>query len=126
MARILIIDDMELVLSALCQTLELDGHNVSVATDGEMGIAAYRDDPFDIVITDIVMPNKAGIETIREMRGICAEVKIIAMSGGDDIPESDNVDIARQLGADAVLRKPFRMNVLREAVNLCLVEGAAD
>jgi len=124
-ARILIIDDEELVRSMLSQVLEFDGHTVMEAPDGEKGLAAYREFPADIVITDILMPRKEGIETIRELRRIDPNVKIIAMSGGGRIRNANFLDIAQKLGASAVLKKPFEMQALRDAVNACLETAGA-
>ncbi len=120
MARILIIDDEDLIRVTLTQTLQNDGHAVTEASDGQKGISAFRELPADVVITDILMPNKEGIETIIELRRINPNVKIIAMSGGGRTRTSNFLDVARSLGATAVLKKPFEMQVLRDTVNTCL------
>ena len=120
MARILIIDDEELVRMTLSQTLEPDGHAVFTASDGEKGIAEFREIQADVVITDILMPNKEGIETIMELRRIDPDVKIIAISGGGRMQNSSFLDMAQQLGANAVLKKPFETQVLRDTVFACL------
>ena len=120
MARILIIDDEDLDRMTLSQILEGDGHTVTEATDGEEGIAALRETPVDVVITDILMPNKEGIETIKELRQIAPDVKIIAISGGGRMQNANYLDVAQKLGANAVLKKPFEPQVLRDTVNACL------
>lgn len=120
MARILIIDDEELVRMTVSQMLERNGHTISEAADGQKGLATLRENPVDLVITDILMPNKEGMETIAEMRQIYPDLKIIAMSGGGRIRNTDFLNVAEKLGADAVLSKPFRSQELRDTVDACL------
>ena len=89
MALILIIDDDDQIRRVLRKTLERDGYDVADAPNGKEGIRLYRENPADLVITDIIMPEKEGIETIRELRRDFPEVKIIAISGGGRIgPDS--------------------------------------
>ena len=82
MATILIMDDEEAILSFLKERLMYEGFNVLTAIDGIEGLKLFNDNQVDLVITDIVMPRKEGIETIIEMKKICPDIKIIAMSGG--------------------------------------------
>src|SRR3546814_15869564 len=93
------------------------GLDVREAGDGDEARRMYRLAPADVVVTDIVMPNKEGIETIFELRRSAPRVKIIAMSGRDTV---DFLDMARKLGADHVLRKPFEMRTLVDLVHSCL------
>ena len=116
MARILIIDDEELVRLTLRDMLEQAGHDVVEAVNGEEGINLHRQNPADLIITDIIMPEKEGIETIMELRGDNSEVKIIAISGGGRMGDIDYLKFARHLGVQHVLAKPFGMNELQEAV----------
>ncbi len=105
--RILLIDDEELVRLTLAQVLRNASFEVEVARDGAEGIKLFSERRADGVITDIIMPNREGIETIAELRKIDANVKIIAMSGGNRMGSMDFLVIARKLGADEVLKKPF-------------------
>ena len=123
MARILIIDDQEVIRMTLSETLEHDGHTITEASDGVKGIAAFHENRAEIVITDILMPNKEGIETIIELRNIDPNVKIIAMSGGGRTQNASLLDVAQKVGANAVLKKPFRTQALRDIVNACLESG---
>lgn len=120
MARILVIDDEDLVRMTVSQMLERDGHTISEAADGQKGLVMLRENPVDLVITDILMPNKEGMETITELRQIYSGLKIIAMSGGGRIRNTGFLSVAEKLGADAVLSKPFRSQQLRDTVNACL------
>ena len=82
MARILIIDNDVQILNMLRQTLEREGYDVLKASNGKQGIRLHREEPVDLIITDIIMPEKEGIETILELKRDYPDVKIIAISGG--------------------------------------------
>ena len=120
MARILVIDDEDYIRLSLFQMLGDDGHTVIEASDGEKGIAAFRESPSDVVITDLLMPNKEGFDTIRELRQIDSDVKIIAISGGGRLQHTNLLDVAQKLGANVIIKKPFKTEVLLDAVNTCL------
>lgn len=107
MAKILVIDDSEDIRLLLHQALQSVGHSVVEAADGEEGIRSYREHRPDLVITDIVMPNKEGLETIMELRKEFPEVKIVAMSGGTRGMVISFLPAAKKLGADYTLPKPF-------------------
>lgn len=107
MAKILIIDDDPLILDMLRQTLEREGYDVYTASDGELGIEKFQRDPTDIIITDLVMPIKEGIETIVELRHQYPDVKIIAISGGGRTPPQEYLALAKGLGAEAAFTKPI-------------------
>ena len=97
--------------------LEVAGYSVFEADNGNTGIALFRSNPVDLVIVDLFMPEKEGIETIIELRKDYPELKIIAISGG--IPgcgPEQFLTIARNLGADAALNKPFTMEELLSVV----------
>lgn len=117
MASVLIVDDQDLVRRTLRLALESEGLDVREAGDGNEALRMYRLAPADVVVTDIVMPNKEGIETIFELRRSAPQVKIIAMSGRDT---ADFLDMAQKLGADHALRKPFEMRTLIDLVHSCL------
>lgn len=120
MARILVIDDEELVRSALRLMLEFHGHEVTGACNGEEGIALHEKEPFDLIITDILMPRKEGVETIMELKRDYEDLKIIAISGGGKTRVIDYLKTARLLGADVTLAKPFDNAELLAAVETCL------
>ena len=107
MARILVIDDEDDVRYTVSRMLSRYGHEVTVACDGAEGIEKQRETPFDIVITDLVMPEKEGIETIREIHADFPDLPIIAMSGGGRKGTSSYLDVAGFMGAAAILPKPF-------------------
>ena len=120
MARILVIDDEAPVRAMLQQMLERSGHNVTVATEGEEGMLLFHDDPADIVITDIFMPEKEGIETILELRKQAPQTKIIAISGGGRAGKLDFLATAKNLGAHQALAKPFERKELLDAIDAVL------
>lgn len=107
MQKILVIDDNVVVRNTIVQMLETEGYQVVSAEDGRRGLNMFRTERPDLVITDIIMPEKEGIETIRDIREECANAKIIAISGGGRIGNADFLRIARQLGASDVIAKPL-------------------
>ena len=116
MARILVIDDDRQVRTLLRMILEREGHEVIEAPDGKVGIELYRNEPADVVITDIFMPEKEGLETIMDLRREYPEVKLIAISGGGRLKPHEYLVVARKLGARFTLTKPFERDGLLEAV----------
>lgn len=119
--RILVIDDDELVRKTIVMTLQSAHYEVVEASDGVLGMKAANQTPFDLVITDILMPNKEGIETIRELRRQENGPKIIAISGGD-LRGGSFLEVAQKLGADRTLSKPFRPKELLVDVAKVLAE----
>ena len=107
MAKILVIDDDELVQATVKAALELDDHDVALASDGLQGLDTFKREAFDLVITDIIMPEKEGIETIIELRQHKPDVKVIAISGGGRTSNQIFLDVAKKFGAVEVLSKPF-------------------
>jgi DNA-binding response OmpR family regulator len=122
MARILIIDDDDQLREMLRKMLERAGYEVLAASDGKVGIEIFNQNAVDLVITDIVMPEKEGIETILELRGHAAKVKIIAMSGGGRIGPGEYLKLAKRVGADQVFNKPIRREELLTAIETLLKE----
>lgn len=117
--RVLIIDDDPDIRYLLQSSLERDGFEVSVAADGHEGLESLRRDPADVVVTDIFMPEKEGIETVFELRQQFPQTKIVVMSGGGPAPASSATNylwVARELGAARTLRKPFEPQELIDAV----------
>ena len=122
MARILVIDDEELVRQVVRQSLKEEGHSVGEAVDGDEGLKKFRENDPDVVITDILMPKKEGIETIQEMRRIRPDVAIIAMSGGGRMRDTSFLFAAKILGADSALEKPFSLDALKRTVDKTLAD----
>ena len=107
MARVLLVDDDTLVRDSLTFALEDAGHEVVPAGNGDEGLAALERETFDVVILDILMPEREGIETIREIRKRWKTLPVLAMSGGDKTGWSDFLRMASNLGATDTLAKPF-------------------
>lgn len=125
MAWILIVDDEEMVRATLRRQLERAGHDVLEAANGVEAVAIFRERDVDIVVTDIIMPQKEGIETIIEMRRIKPDTRIVAISGSGRVRNLDFLDIAGKVGADVVLAKPFTGAELIEAINKCAAQERA-
>jgi CheY-like chemotaxis protein len=117
-ARILLVEDDEAVREILRKALVSAGHAVEEASNGDVALAAYRREAADVVITDLVMPDKDGLETIMVLRRIDPAVKIIAMSGGGRTLGSGQLylETARSIGALQILAKPFTGSALLLAV----------
>jgi DNA-binding NtrC family response regulator len=114
MATILVIDDSKSILALLEQMLSQAGHQVLTASEGKEGMAILRNTPVNLLITDIYMPERDGIEVIQEAPVVRPGVGIIAMSSK---PSEENLfSIARALGASSTLRKPFSGEQLLEIV----------
>ena len=116
MAKILVIDDDPGFRKMVEMTLSRAGHQAVLAEDGDQGIARYKAERPDLVVCDIVMPNKEGIETVRELRILAPSLPIIAMSGGSAGMGMKYLEMIQELGADAILSKPFRPAELVELV----------
>jgi len=102
--RILVIDDDRIFRDTVSAVLKQAGFRIMGAVNGNEGLQICSENEIDIVITDIVMPDKEGIETIVELRNKYPEIKIIAMSGYPDL----YLDSAITFGADRIIKKPFR------------------
>ena len=113
---VLVIDDDETIRVLLRTILERAGYRVVDAPDGNKGIRRYQESPTDLVITDLIMPGKEGIETIRELRKKFPHVKIIAVSGGGRIGPDSYLKMAKGVGALRTLSKPFDRLALLKAV----------
>jgi CheY-like chemotaxis protein len=122
MRRILVIDDDLLVLDIIAEMLTNAGYAVVQATNGKAGVRLYRERPFDLIVTDLMMPEKDGLEVIMELRKDFPAVKVIIMSGGN-IQADHFLEPARLLGAARPLQKPFKEDQLLEAVRQVLEEG---
>jgi CheY-like chemotaxis protein len=116
MARVLVVEDNSEVRILLRETLERAGHGVEEAADGVQAIAIYRRQPADVVVVDIIMPQKDGIATIRELRRDFPGARIIAISGGGVVGAGHYLTTASIFGADRTLEKPFEGKALLEDI----------
>ena len=114
--RILIIDDDDLVRLTLKSLVKKAGFCVSEADNGRTGMALFSKEKPDIVITDILMPDQEGLQTITEMRKISPHVAIIAMSGGGSTKNLSFLQLAKQLGANYTISKPIKPETLMAAI----------
>jgi CheY-like chemotaxis protein len=118
MAHVLVIDDDVDVRWVIRRAVQADGHTVSEAGDGGEGLKRFAEQTPDLVITDILMPGREGIETIIELRRRRPDLPILAISGGSATTERDEVlESADLLGATRVLAKPFALDKLRAVVH---------
>src|SRR5580658_5170969 len=120
MAKILVIEDDVLVRNMIDKVLRLGGFDVVMAEDGARGMTSFRSERPDLVLTDIIMPEREGIATIVEMRRECPDAKIIAMSGGGRIGSADFLGMAKKLGANDIIPKPFLPQELLRRIKTCL------
>lgn len=117
MIKILVIEDDSSFRNVLVQMLEKAGFDVTQAENGNQAIRECAAINPDLVITDIIMPDKEGLETIQELLGLCPELKIIAMSGGGRFGPNSYLPLAAKLGAKKTLQKPFMREELLSAIN---------
>jgi two-component system chemotaxis response regulator CheY len=122
--KILVIDDDTIVRETIIHILEDEAYEVVSAEDGARGMVVFRSEQPDLVITDIIMPEQEGIQTIAEMRKAKPDAKIIAISGGGRIGKADFLSMARALGAMDVIPKPFDPDELLTIVRDCLAGRA--
>lgn len=121
MAHILVIDDDEQFRAMLVQMLTQDGHRVSIAVDGEEGLRLIGQVGLELIITDILMPKKDGMDLILELNRANSKIPVIAVSGGRRcITAEFNLNSAGLLGARATLAKPFSRTDLRQALTAAL------
>lgn len=118
--KILIIDDEPMVRHMVARILDRAGYVTIAAANGSLGLAAFRRERPALVITDIIMPEREGIGTIRQILRERPGTPIIAISGGTISGAADFLAMARELGATAILRKPFEPRDLLDQVTHCL------
>ncbi len=116
MASILIIEDSAEIRTLIRDILKRDGHDIKEATNGEEGVAQFRENTIDLVMTDLFMPRKGGIETISDLQEIKPGVKIIAMTSHGSIENYDFLRVATALGAVRTIEKPFDIHTLKKLV----------
>jgi DNA-binding response OmpR family regulator len=118
MATVLVIDDDQMVRRVLTQVLTMASYRTVEAANGREGLAVFRAQRPEVVVTDIMMPEQEGIETIRLIRREAPETPIVAMSGGGSSRDLLFLKMSKDLGADMTLAKPFRPDELIEAVDM--------
>ena len=122
--RILIIDDDEQIRVLLEQMMHWAGFEVMVAENGKVAMQLQNANPADLVITDLIMPEQEGLETISRLKREYRGIKIIAISGGGRIGPEAYLPAALELGADKVFSKPFDVQEIVDAVREMLGPGA--
>ena len=122
MGRIMVVEDDKSVRELLREILKRAGHDVMAAGNGKEALSLYKKSPADLIITNILMPEKEGLETIQELRRENPDIKIIAISGGGQIGPADYLEVARRFGAMRTFSKPFDRKELLKAVDDLLEE----
>ena len=117
MARILIADDDSEIRITLQKLLQMVGHEVELAKDGLEAIRILDSGTFDLMVTDIVMPNQEGLESIMQARQKHPDLHLIAMSGGGKYRTENYLGMAKSFGADAIFMKPFSPREMLDKVN---------
>ncbi|MBI1777298.1 MAG: response regulator [Proteobacteria bacterium] len=120
MASVLVIDDDAAARRLFAQVLSREGHVIRTSADGQLGLEQFKQARPDVVVTDLIMPNREGIETIRAMRAFDPSVPIIAMSGNTGAKLMNFLKLAKVSGATLTLEKPFRPSELVAAVSKVL------
>ncbi len=122
MARILIVDDENEIRDMLRQMFEREGFEVVEASDGKEALKIFREEQTDLVITDIIMPEQEGLETIIKLKKEFPKVKIIAMSGGGIIEPEPYLNMAEKVGALRTFTKPVKrqeiLEIVRDVLNV--------
>jgi DNA-binding response OmpR family regulator len=120
MSKIMVIDDTDDVRSSICKILKKSGNDVIEASDGEEAIKTLKDNKCDLLILDIVMPKKSGIQVLFEINKIYPEIKVIFITG--KVPEdSDAFKIfSSSFGVKDIIYKPFKKDALLNCVSECL------
>lgn len=109
MAVVLIIDDDAQIRDLWTDALSQEGFEVRSASSGVKGVEIAKSEPIDVVVTDIIMPEKDGIETLMEIKAALPQAKVLAVSGGGAMINDSYLEIAGKLGADAILQKPVNI-----------------
>ncbi len=122
MARVLVVDDDNAVRKLLVSLLKAEGHEVSEHATG-MGVARdHQATPYDLIVLDIIMPDKEGLETLMELRGCTPPARVLAISGGGADGSLDFLPVAKKLGARGALKKPFNRQEFLEACRSALAD----
>jgi DNA-binding NtrC family response regulator len=124
--RILVIDDEPTALDLLRRILEMHGYEVVMAANGQEGLEVFRNSPCDLVITDMVMPIKDGLQTILDLRAQSPKLPVIAISGGGTISKERYLAVAGYLERVITIAKPFGIEAIIESVEKLLSESDSD
>lgn len=124
--RILVIDDEPTALDVITKILQHAGYEVLVAKNGQEGIDLFREHPCDLVVTDMVMPVKDGLQTILDLRAEAPELPIVAISGGGNISKERYLAVAGYLDNVITVGKPFTVDILTSAVKQLLDGQGTD
>lgn len=124
MATILLVDDDDALRTLLRRVLVRDGHVIVEAANGKEALERVREQTFDLMVTDLFMPQQDGLETILALRRMNAHLPVIAMSGGGSAAQFDMLRTASLFGAACVLMKPFRAEEVMAAVRDVLQKAA--
>jgi DNA-binding response OmpR family regulator len=116
--RVLVVDDNADMRESLRRLLVYSGFEAETARDGEQALAMHRRKPYQALVTDIYMPLRDGLETIQAFRRETPGIRVIAMSGGGNVAKGGYLGVAREIGADATLVKPFEFDTLLAALKL--------
>ena len=121
MARILLIEDDDAIRQLLMENLARDGHAVTTAANGREGLERYRPGAFDLIVTDLIMPEKEGLEMLQELKVRDPNLRALAMSAGGHFRAPENyLRLATLLGAANIIAKPFTRDRFLEAVRKAL------
>lgn len=123
MAAILVLDDNDLFRELAVETLRRAGHEVRSAPDGRHVVESLESSPVDLVITDLMMPNRDGVETIMALRQTHPQLPVIAISGDSSVSAALCLAIASRLGVGYTLKKPFAAATLLATVDKALGKG---
>jgi CheY-like chemotaxis protein len=117
MKHVLVVDDDPTIRCYCRQVLENDGYTVTEASNGLEAVEAFPSLRPDVIVMDILMPEKDGVDAILDIRSLSPSIKIIAMSGGGALPAGKYLAITQTLGVHGLLRKPFHLKELLDAVH---------
>jgi len=123
--NILIVDDDPVLRLVACEMLGQEGYTVSEAEDGAVAVRMLQAQPADLVVIDMLMPNKEGLETIQEIKARWPGTRVVAISGGGRGLKSEYLlHMARSLGADAIYEKPLRAAGFMDVVSATMAGGS--
>lgn len=121
--RVLVIEDDVRLGRLLTEALRRAGYLAEFAADGEKGLQAFLERRHEAVVTDIIMPEREGLETLKAIKAAAPDTKIVAMSGGGRIGPDAFLHLAERLGADATVMKPFRPSELAAVIRRLVVSS---
>ena len=123
MVKVLVVDDKQEIRRLFAEALQADGHDVELAENGVQCLARARIFQPDVIVLDVFMPDKDGVETLYDLRRLGSPAKVIACSGGGLSENYDFLELTQLFGADLVLRKPILPDQLAHHVRQCLSPG---